>query len=83
MSTIITHRQFPKYRKYTMDLAGRPLSLEVGKLAELAKEQAAIIEQYQMIDGKDIRENRERLAELDEKLMHLGPFAWKRKEERG
>ena len=36
MSTIITHRQFPNYRKYTMDLAGRPLSLEVGKLAELA-----------------------------------------------
>ena len=28
MSTIITHRQFPNYRKYTMDLAGRPLSLE-------------------------------------------------------
>ena len=36
MSTIITQRHFPKYRKYTMDLAGRPLSLEVGKLAELA-----------------------------------------------
>lgn len=41
------------------------------QLTELAKEQAIIIEQYQMIDGKDIRENRERLAELDEKLMHL------------
>ena len=36
MSTIITKKQFPNYRKYTMDLAGRPLSLEVGKLAELA-----------------------------------------------
>ena len=36
MSTIITHRQFPHYHKYTMDLAGRPLTLEVGKLAELA-----------------------------------------------
>lgn len=24
MSTIITHRQFPHYHKYTMDLAGRP-----------------------------------------------------------
>ena len=36
MSTIITHRQFPQYHKYTMDLAGRPLTLEVGKLAELA-----------------------------------------------
>lgn len=55
----------------------------VDKLAELAKEQAAIIEQYQMIDGKDIREHRERLAELDDKLVRLGTFAWKRKEERG
>ncbi|MCI2058158.1 MAG: polyribonucleotide nucleotidyltransferase [Oscillibacter sp.] len=36
MSTIITHRQFPNYKKYEMDLAGRPLTLEVGKLAELA-----------------------------------------------
>ena len=32
MSTIITHRQFPQYHKYSMDLAGRPLTLEVGKL---------------------------------------------------
>jgi hypothetical protein len=55
----------------------------VNQLAELAKEQAIIIEQYQMIDGKDIRENRKRLAELDDKLMRLGTFAWKRKEERG
>ena len=30
MSTIITKKQFPNYRKYTMDLAGRPLTLEVG-----------------------------------------------------
>ena len=36
MSTIITHRQFPNYHKYEMELAGRPLTLEVGKLAELA-----------------------------------------------
>jgi len=36
MSTIITKRQFNQYRKYEMELAGRPLSLEVGKLAELA-----------------------------------------------
>ena len=36
MSTIITKRQFPNYRKYELDLAGRPLFLEVGKLAELA-----------------------------------------------
>ena len=36
MSTIITKKQFPNYRKYTMELAGRPLTLETGKLAELA-----------------------------------------------
>ena len=36
MSTIITKRQFPGYHKYELDLAGRPLTLEVGKLAELA-----------------------------------------------
>ena len=33
MSTIITQRQFPHYRKYEMELAGRPLTLEVGNLA--------------------------------------------------
>ena len=44
MSTIITHRQFPHYHKYTMDLAGRPLTLEVGKLAELAN--AAVMVTY-------------------------------------
>ncbi len=32
---IIKHREFPNYRKYEMELAGRPLKLEVGKLAEL------------------------------------------------
>ena len=36
MSTIINRRQFANYRKYEMELAGRPLTLEVGKLAELA-----------------------------------------------
>jgi hypothetical protein len=55
----------------------------VNQLAELAKEQAIIIEQYQMIDRKGVLEHRERLAELDEKLVRLGTFAWKRKEERG
>ena len=44
MSTIITHRQFLHYHKYTMDLAGRPLTLEVGKLAELAN--AAVMVTY-------------------------------------
>ena len=44
MSTIITHRQFPNYRKYEMELAGRPLTMEVGKLAELAN--AAVMVGY-------------------------------------
>ena len=44
MSTIITQRQFPGYHKYEMDLAGRPLTLEVGKLAELAN--AAVMVGY-------------------------------------
>ena len=44
MSTIITKRQFPGYRKYDMELAGSPLFLEVGKLAELAN--AAVMVGY-------------------------------------
>ena len=44
MSTIITRRQFPNYRKYEMELAGRPLTLEVGKLAELSN--AAVMVGY-------------------------------------
>ena len=44
MSTIITHRQFPGYHKYEMELAGRPLTLEVGKLAEVAN--AAVMVGY-------------------------------------
>ena len=44
MSTIITKRQFPNYHKYEMELAGRPLFLEVGKLAELAN--AAVMVGY-------------------------------------
>ena len=44
MSTIITKRQVPHYHNYTMDLAGRPLTLEVGKLAELAN--AAVMVGY-------------------------------------
>ncbi len=44
MSTIITNRQFPNYHKYTMELAGRTLTLEVGKLAELAN--AAVMVGY-------------------------------------
>ena len=44
MSTIITKRQFPNYHKYEMELAGRPLFLETGKLAELAN--AAVMVGY-------------------------------------
>ena len=44
MSTIITKRQFSNYHKYELDLAGRPLTLEVGKLAELAN--AAVMVGY-------------------------------------
>ena len=44
MSTIITKRQFPGYHRYELDLAGRPLTLEVGKLAELAN--AAVMVGY-------------------------------------
>ena len=44
MSTIINRRQFNNYRKFEMELAGRPLTLEVGKLAELAN--AAVMVGY-------------------------------------
>ena len=44
MSTIITKRQFPGYHKYEMELADRPLTMEVGKLAELAN--AAVMVGY-------------------------------------
>ena len=41
---IIKHREFPNYKKYSMTLAGRPLTLEVGKMAELAN--AAVLVTY-------------------------------------
>ncbi len=41
---IITHREFPNQRKYEMEYAGRPLSFEVGKLAELCN--AAVLTKY-------------------------------------
>jgi len=41
---IINHREFPNYKKYSMTLAGRPLTLEVGKMAELAN--AAVLVSY-------------------------------------
>ena len=36
MSTVITHKQFPNHKTYKMDLCGRPLTIDVGKVAELA-----------------------------------------------
>ena len=33
MSTVIKHKQFPNYKTWTMDLCGRPLTIEVGKVA--------------------------------------------------
>ena len=32
---IINHKQFPNYKKFEMMYEGRPLTMEVGKLAEL------------------------------------------------
>ncbi len=32
---IITHKEFPNYKRYEIDYEGRPLVMEVGKLAEL------------------------------------------------
>ncbi|MEA4955407.1 MAG: polyribonucleotide nucleotidyltransferase [Pseudoflavonifractor sp.] len=42
MSTVITHKQFPNRKVYEMDLCGRPLSIEVGKVAELATASAMV-----------------------------------------
>ncbi|MDO4815816.1 MAG: polyribonucleotide nucleotidyltransferase [Bacillota bacterium] len=41
---IITHKQFPNYRKFEMTYEGRPLSMEVGKMAELCN--AAVLVKY-------------------------------------
>ena len=42
MSTIIKHKEFPKFKSWTMDLCGRPLTIEVGKVAELATASAMV-----------------------------------------
>ena len=42
MSTVITHKQFPNHKVYKMDLCGRPLTIEVGKVAELANASAMV-----------------------------------------
>ena len=41
---IITNKQFPNYKKYEIMFEGRPLSMEVGKLAELCN--AAVLVKY-------------------------------------
>ena len=41
---IIKHKEFPNQKTYTMDFCGRPLSLEVGRMAELCN--AAVLCQY-------------------------------------
>ena len=41
---IITHKEFPNYRKFEMMYEGRPLSMEVGKMAELCN--AAVLVKY-------------------------------------
>ena len=42
MSTVITHKQFPNEKTYSMDLCGRPLKINVGKVAELATASALV-----------------------------------------
>ena len=41
---IIQHKQFPNYRKFEIDYEGRPLKMEVGKMAELCN--AAVLVTY-------------------------------------
>ena len=42
MSTVIKHKEFKNYKTWTMDLCGRPLTIEVGKVAELANASAMV-----------------------------------------
>ncbi len=42
MSTVITHKQFPNQKSWSMDLCGRPLTIEMGKVAELATASAMV-----------------------------------------
>ena len=36
MSTIIKHKEFTNHKVYKTEVAGRPLTIDVGKVAELA-----------------------------------------------
>jgi polyribonucleotide nucleotidyltransferase len=42
MSTVIKHKQFTNYKVYKTEIAGRPFSIEVGKVAELANAAAMV-----------------------------------------
>ena len=42
MSTVITHKQFPNRKTWSMDVAGRKLSIEMGRVAELANASALV-----------------------------------------
>ncbi len=42
MSTIIKPKQFPNHKVYKTTVAGRPFSIEVGKMAELANASAMV-----------------------------------------
>ena len=42
MSTVIKHKQFVNHKVYETTVAGRPLSIEVGKVAELANASALV-----------------------------------------
>ena len=44
---ITTHKQFPNYKKYEIMYEGRPLSMEVGKMAELCN--AAVLAMYGLL----------------------------------
>jgi polyribonucleotide nucleotidyltransferase len=44
MSTIIKQKQYPNYKVYEMEVAGRKLTLETGRLAELAN--ASVLVKY-------------------------------------
>ena len=43
MSTVIKHKQFPNHKVYETTVAGRPLKIEVGKMAELANASSTLV----------------------------------------